>query len=492
MRGATSTSIRSGTTYADPAASRELSVDKSLNLVSLAVAVGCTLAVWRIALVIPLPLPLNYNEGWNAYHAVEALRGQPLYAGPSRFFFNNYPPLSFYVAAATMRLFGDPIIAGRWLSLGAFTGWALLLSPVARALGCGAAAARFGVLLFAVNTLTFTDYVGIDDPQLLGHLTASLGLFILVRYRRITAMAYVAGLLMTLALFVKLNLVVLPAASFGWLLAVDRRAAWRLGAASVVTGVVGCAAVVWMFGPGVLEQIASPRAFSLARLAGKSALWVARMIVPVSVAVVMARRPPRDEAVRLCSLYAGLAVGAGMLSVGGEGVNWNVFFDGTWALCLAAAMALDRLPRDEHGIFRSRRRLAAAYLLAPALALATNVGREWLTPSFWMQPRGAEAIAARADESFIAAHAGHALCEQLALCFWAGKPAEVDVFNMRQRILAGSRRDDELAVLLEQRYFAVVELDVPTRRLGVSFDEALRRNYRLVQERIDRRLFVPR
>ena len=78
------------------------------------------------------------------------------------------------------------------------------------------------------------------------------------------------------------------------------------------------------------------------------------------------------------------------------------------------------------------------------------------------------------------------------MCFWAGKSAEVDFFNWRQHTLQGSRRADELAQLLDQRHFSIVQLDVPGRPLGQEFVTALWRNYKIVDEDGDYRLLVPR
>ena len=60
----------------------------------------------RTVLTVPLRLSLNYNEGWNAYHVMQVIRGDALYADAGGFFFNNYPPLSFYLMAVFTRVLG--------------------------------------------------------------------------------------------------------------------------------------------------------------------------------------------------------------------------------------------------------------------------------------------------------------------------------------------------------------------------------------------------
>src|SRR3569833_2262544 len=62
-------------------------------------------------------IPRNYNEGWNAFHALRLRSGGPLYPPISEATFINYPPLSFYLVAALHPLFGDDIFAGRTIAL---------------------------------------------------------------------------------------------------------------------------------------------------------------------------------------------------------------------------------------------------------------------------------------------------------------------------------------------------------------------------------------
>ncbi|HEV2909441.1 MAG TPA: hypothetical protein VGX02_09220, partial [Candidatus Eremiobacteraceae bacterium] len=448
-------------------------------------------ALLRIALSIPLHLSFNYNEGWNAYHATEVMRGAGLYPAAPRFFFNNYPPLSFFVLATASRLFGDPIVAGRWISLAAFIAWVALVQPIGRALGCRANETRFAALLFGANTLLFTEYVGINDPELLGHAVAAFGLLAVLQRPRTIGRMWACAVMFSVAVFIKHSLLVVPVVCVTWLMMFDRRAGRALLVAGATVGVAGIVCCVSMFGWGFLAQLAAPRMYVLARAVGKSSLWMVRMIALIAILIVLIRRFPRDGSVALCALYAGIASFVGAISIGGDGVNWNVMFDATWALCLSAAVALNRLTGAPVVSRRIRARLAATYLIVPTIALAVNARTAWLSPSYWLTPRRVESAAAGRDIAFIKSHAGPALCEELALCFWAGKPVEVDLYNMQQRIRTASRRSDELVQLLNARYFSVVQLDTPTRPLDRPFADALLRSYRVDHEGVDGRLLIP-
>ena len=57
-------------------------------------------------------IPLSYNEGWNAFHALRLRSGGPLYPPVAPALFINYPPLSFYIVGSLASLIGDDIFAG--------------------------------------------------------------------------------------------------------------------------------------------------------------------------------------------------------------------------------------------------------------------------------------------------------------------------------------------------------------------------------------------
>src|ERR1700722_13813816 len=62
-------------------------------------------------------VPIDSNEGWNAFFTRIAMRGGDLYPSPGGTIINNYPPLSFYIVGIVGRLMGDNIFAGRVVAL---------------------------------------------------------------------------------------------------------------------------------------------------------------------------------------------------------------------------------------------------------------------------------------------------------------------------------------------------------------------------------------
>ncbi len=450
-------------------------------VVWLVLALGAIglLAFARAGLLVRLPVPLNFNEGWNAYHTADVAAARRLYPDPPEFFFTNYPPLSFYVIAPVGRLLGDQMAGGRLIALLSLAAWIGLVAGVARRLRCSWTESGFGAAMLAVSMFVFNDfYVGVNDPQMLGHALQMLGLLFLLRDRRTLMSLAACAVLFAAGVFVKNNLIALPLAAVAWLLVVDRPNGWRLIALGAGVGAAGAAICVAAFGPQFAAQILWPRPYLPAKLFLMSWQWTGQMLLPLGIVAWLARTSARDRP-GIAIAYAVTAIVTGLLFAGGDGVYWNTMFDADCALAIIAALALNRLTQGSSNI----RRLVvpAAYLAAPALVLAMSATIHWLSPRFWFDPRWSEAAAARGVIAFMRQHDGPAMCEDLSICYWAGKPMEVDFFNLMGRAGREPWRIEALARRIERREFGVasVEAEPHGRDLGPRFREALHRHYRV-------------
>lgn len=414
----------------------------------LAALVATTLPLLlRDIWMIPQHVPLDPNEGWNAAHA---LRLGKLYPPPGDGMVNNYPPLSFYLVAATTRLTGDTIVAGRIIALLSFAAATIAIAIAARVMGTGRRAAGLAALFFAAVLLVASDYVAMDDPQLLGHAIQLGGLLLALRGR-----AVAAALLFAVALFVKHNLLALPVATGLWLCLENRRA----GLAFITTGLVACGAGLLVFhaafGTSLLAQLASPRLSDVTNIAAAlRGLWWA----PLPALAILVVPPGRARSLVL--LYGGTALVLGLLFSAGDGVDANAFFDLAFALSLALGLAVDRKP------------LFAPAALTPAVFLALH-----FHDNNYFYTRDFAAQSAR-DIAFVRSQPGPALCDQLSLCQWAGKSTQIDVFNIGEAIRAGARDPAPLANAIAQHRFGVIQLQ-DMDALGPQVRAAIVTHYRL-------------
>jgi len=438
--------------------------DRLLRLSIGVTAVAVALALLWLFSIAGLQTYRNYNEGWNAYHALAAVTGGTLYPHAPSLMVNNYPPLSFFIVGAVGRLVGDMIVAGRVVSLvsALVAGWAVF--AIARRMGIAAMLALFAALLFLAKLLAASAYIGIDDPQMLGHAFGCLGFLAVVGESRSSRRIAVGALLLTLAVFVKHMLVIQPLVLLIWHAIFDRKSALRFAAFGILFAGLGYLVSRIVLDVDLLAILFSPRSYRLEWLTQSLADFLLVSFAPLAAGIYLLKSKERMGL--LCGLYAVLAFLIGLAFDGGAGVGRNALFDAAIGGALSAAFLIQRLsPR---------------WAFAFALACLVPAGVAGLQRLEKAKPIGQEAAAARLEIAYLRDRPGPALCEKLALCYWAGKPGEVDVFNFAEAVRTGTRNERDIVRLLDQRYFATIELNAKSR-----FDEfagvrrALRHNYKI-------------
>jgi len=418
----------------------------------------------RNILAIPAQVPLDPNEGWNAAHALAAMAGRALYPPPASLMVNNYPPLSFYIVGVLAQLTGDAVVAGRIVSLLSFLACGGGIALVLRHMACRVREQLLAVLFFAAALLIASDYVAMDDPQLLGHAVQLAALLLLLREK-----PFAAALLFTVSLFLKHNLLALPLAAGGLLLWQDRSAALRFVLCGAVALLLGLILFRLFYGMDLLVQLASPRRVSWANLRfAVMHLWWA--ILPLVVLFTL-RGPWKT----FCRLYGAIALVLGVAFSAGDGVDANAFFD----LAIACSLALGLVAE------RGRPLLAALSAVPLPLFLALNS----FDNNFFFT-RDFAAQSAR-DIAFVKSHPGPALCDQLSLCLWAGKDAEVDVFNAGEQIKTGARDPAPLAQMIVARRFAVLQL-ADLDALGPAVRATIEKGYRTDHSDDNGSFLIPR
>jgi hypothetical protein len=151
----------------------------------------------------------------------------------------------------------------------------------------------------------------------------------------------------------------------------------------------------------------------------------------------------------------------------------NVFFD----LAIACALGLGLLA--ETG---SARAALCALPLPVFLALNFHDNNFFFTPDFRSQ-------SAR-DIAFLESRPGPALCDQLSLCLWAGKGADVDVFNIGEQIKTGARDPSNLAAMIAARRFAALQLQ-DVSALGEPVRKEIELHYRADHSDDNGTFFIP-
>lgn len=437
--------------------------DIVLKIVLMAGAFGCATPLLRDCFALGLRVPLDPNEGWNAYHALAAMSGGALY--PHDLMVNNYPPLSFYIVGILGDSLGDFIIAGRLVSLVSFLAVAMGLVALVRQLGGQVLDGIFAGLLFAGALLITSNYVAMNDPQLLGHALQIEALLLLLRA---APALWPAALLLVAGMFVKQNLIAMPLAALIWLAWRDRHQAQRLALYGLGFGVAGLVATRLGLGVNLFAEMAAPRLWRMANATAAIEHYLFWAGIPLLLTAWLGWRGRHDPWMRFATLYAAIALVIGAGFSAGDGVDTNIFFDLDIAIALSVGLAFRRLPPAWHGF------LGLAYAAPLALFLARNFHDSSFNYTEIFQRQ------APLDIGQLTVARGPALCEQLSLCYWAGKPAEVDVFNMSEQILTGGRKADGLAQLVRDHRFGIIQLDsLKPFALGPKVHQALNAAYRV-------------
>jgi hypothetical protein len=395
-------------------------------------------------------VPNDYNEGWNAFWAEAAMRGNALYPSADSSVVNNYPPLSFFIVGALGRVVGDNVLAGRIVSLASFAAIPTLIYLWLKSTGSKRGFAMFGASVFAASLVAWSpDDIGCDDPQLLAHAVMMTGLWLVWRRDFRTPDVVIGAALMVCAGFIKHLLIPVPLVMTVWIAVNARRqlGVWILSAA--VTAVSLFALTYWLYGPNFFSNLFFARSYSRYKAIDKAGnivefSWAAIALLGAFVAQYCIPQNAKSLWRRgsFVVAYAAVAGVVGTLSAGGAGVDRNAFFDFLIALSLSAALSLEALElltlRAAHWpLFRAGAIYGLSVMLTLSLVHRLS-GRLTDEEHRFQTLQSREADAHEAIRLIREAGGGHAACETLSLCYWADNGFEVDFFGYGQKLETGA------------------------------------------------------
>jgi hypothetical protein len=418
-------------------------------------------------------IPLDPNEGWNAYFGLRAIDGGQLYPPAGSLLTNNYPPLSFYIVGAVGHLTGDNIFAGRVIALLSLSWVSWSIYAWLRLTGSAAKIATVGAATFLAYAVTYgRDYVAMNDPQWLAHAIMICGLRVLWRGKDSTRHILAGSILMMAGGWTKHLLIPLPLTVTLWLL-------WRSRSAFATWAV--CSAVVlaasggltwWLYGPAFFDSLLAPREY-LRQQAISTTAGALKCFAPLLLLwLITLVRSRFNERTAFISLYLVISGLIGIAASGGEGVDTNAFFDAMIAGSLAAALAVETLwdrpgapqPAADESVQNGRGPLWAARGPAAALALAVclvSYAASLARPQI-EQIANVDALekAAVDDIKVISAQGhGRAACELPGLCYWAKSQFMVDFFFFGQRLKTGVIPASACAATFNGSTIPLVQLD---------------------------------
>jgi hypothetical protein len=385
--------------------------------------------IWRALFM----LELSPNEAWNAYHTDHVLQGRRLYPSPDDLITNNYPPLSFYLIAALSRISSvDPAYIGRALSLVGIAVTGLAIAACVRQLGGSRLAAGVaGFWLVATSARFYEDYVGVNDPHILGLAITVTALAWFLRRQAQGRAPEPAILLMVIAGFHKQTLLATPVTALLWLLATN----WRLGLRAALVGggfvAAGLLLCVAIFGYAFIHQLLFyPREFSIRWAFGN--LGQLQFIAPAMIIwAIWAWHERRVPAARFTALYIAVALGTYLVLKLGKPIGINAQFELAAATAIGLGLAFHgvtaipsvlRLSTD--GI-----RLGILGVLAARLLLSNHTEPYLVLASSDYRGQFSERTAiTRQEVERVRKIPEPAYCSVTMVCRWAGKAFVFDAY----------------------------------------------------------------
>jgi hypothetical protein len=403
---------------------------------------------------------IGYNEGSASYFSRQAVTGPPIYAAPPSYVFTDYPPLSYHLVGNLARWTGgDYTATGRWVSvfayllIGVFAG--MIVHELTGWMRCGVyAALAWWIWLPAFDPFR----LGYNDPHLTGIAIGMAGLYCFVHGSESTRWLLASAVIFSLSLFTKHSLLAFPAAVAIQLFLTSRRrlGIWMGTAVGVCLVLLGL--TLAFDGRYFLPHLMFPRTFSLAYLADSLSIYVPLLGVAFIAASIWAwRHPPsgRDRFLVWAFVLAHL-IGAGICLGSGAGINH--LFDAMLSVILITGVILPMLPRLAERTQFPRTTLAIL-LLIPFLDAAREIpGRMHYDRAMEIRRPPAESEFVATVE-FLKAQPGPALCENLLLCYEAGKPKLFDAFNVGELVKTGHVPESTLFQMLESHEFGSIQLD---------------------------------
>jgi hypothetical protein len=410
---------------------------------------------------------INYNEGWNAYVQQMAANGGKIYGEAPRLFYHNYPPVSFFAIGVLSKVTGDVNLTGRWVSLLALLGVALLAAMIVERLaGSRRAGAYCGLAILIFIALLKPDRLGMNDPHLFAMALGMGGVYCALRDPESTAWLRASGGLFALSVFSKQTLLAFPAAVAIHLFQHHRKSlkAWLPAGAGASAALLAFTFIVG--GGHFLEHLGLPRTYSLTNMGVEVSWYVVLCNTAIMAVAVWAFAQRKDAGSGLALWMLLLATVSGCVYVSGAGGEANLLFDSVVALCICMGLIAAQLPAWAAQTELPNGFVAAA-LLAPFLAalyptLAATTGNVAQYQS--SQRRSAEF---QQLVQFVRAQPGPALCETLLVCFAAGKAQVYDPYVVTNLIETGKLREADVAALFDRRNFGVIQLGRPQENAPV-------------------------
>lgn len=426
-----------------------------------AVIIGTGLFLVYPILRMGFTYQINFSEGWNLYHINEAMQGYPLYVDPvlDPFTQVTQPPFFFYIVGITGYFMGDYLFAGRIISIGSLLLIALLSTGILRSRNVSWKGSLLGgtTAIILINSYA-QEYVGMNDAHLLAYALAFTGLFLYSSSGCSNLKLCLSALTLPAGLFISPDVVPVSMAIIldcflgsrkkGFLFTSLYLTMFFLLVSVTGTPVINVAKLQY----GMIPEYNTTVVLS----------QIMRVDIPILFLILIAIWTGLtflfDQKYRLFSYYFGFAAFSGLLLIGGSSSNINLLFNLFFATSLLLGTLFIRIERIFIGIKPLH---LVSYGLLPLLIVVSLL---WNLPDRVPRKNTLELLNSTQsgflrNVDFLKNTQGRIFCENLMICYLAGKPLEMDPYQTSEMAIRGEI-DENLALLMfEAHQFSIIQLN---------------------------------
>jgi hypothetical protein len=402
----------------------------------------------------------SYNEGWNAYRQWMTVEGQPLYGMHPALWTTNYPLLSFHIIGLLGAAKGNMVLVGRIVCFASLIAASALVGSIVRGItGSRSGAFYAGLCLLAWLGSFHGAGRALNDPELLSVAFTTFGLFAYLKAPRSTIWPALSAIAFAVSLFTKHDLLAFPL-SVGVHLLITRN--WRTLAIFLATGIVAAGLLLALSfqldGPYFFAELLQPRAYSLQNLCEETFHYLLHFLVPLLVGVVFLFRDnstPYRSFLFILLIFTNLAA---VYFSGGDGVGSNIFYAPLIAdliSCVIAICWLERRALKVPHVGRSFKIALTISTLAGALMVPFQIHNDIVAQL--RMPTATKA--AQQAIALLESMNGPAICEDLLLCYEAGKPMDYDPYYVKDQILIGRVQESSILAMLTAHHYAAIQIN---------------------------------
>ena len=421
---------------------------------------------WRAG----LPLQIDVNEAWNAWHADRLGKGLPLYPNANELIVNNYPPLSFYILEYTSQYFSNAIFAGRWLSLVSIVLIGGNIFILCRIMNIARTEASLGAVWY-ITTMArfFYEYAGMNDPNLLALAVMSTGFVLFIKAQQTMTkydiLIYASFSLMLLGGLIKHNLIGLPLAAFVLLYKSNKIIFYRcvLLCCSLVT--IALFSLHYLYGNSVFEQILMPRAYDILRPLSRIGRlqWIILVLI---FWLIWLAKIKSSKLKSFTIIIVSCTFFSNEIALFGEGVANNAQFE----LIFASGICLAVIIGDLYHVPLNFKKVSTTYAIA-LLSLIFVRFFAWpefgpylfLTSQSYKDAIEERVRITNAEIQRITNLQGNINCSIRNVCYFAKKDFVFDDFAMGQKIKVKAMTKEELRDELNRKNIQLVKIDENAR-----------------------------